>query len=130
MGFYLYVSRSPILPFSCHSCDPEGVMRPPTPRAHHVKVLTTIFWRLKVNGFYYREPSHCSRLIFNDSRLLQCKPDRVICILPCIQQDIKIWIISIKNLDDGDVVVNLPSDDRKDDGAARLSPMKSMRTPS
>ena len=81
-------------------------------------------------GIFKKAATVASRLIFNDSRLLQCKPDRVICILPCIQQDIKIWIISIKNLDDGDVVVNLPSDDRKDDGAARLSPMKSMRTPS
>ena len=79
-------------------------------------------------GTFKKAATVASRLIFNDSRLLQCKPDRVICILPYIQQDIKIWIISIKNLDDGDVVVNLPCHDRKDDEAARLSPMRSMRT--
>ena len=44
-------------------------------------------------GIFKKAATVTSRLIFNDSRLLQCKPDRVICILPCIQQDIKIWII-------------------------------------
>ena len=54
-------------------------------------------------GTFKKAATVASKLIFNDSRLLQCKPDRVICILPYIQHHIKIWIILTKNLGDEDV---------------------------
>ena len=50
-------------------------------------------------GTFKKAATVASKLIFNDSRLLQCEPDRVICILLHIQQHIIIWIILTTNLE-------------------------------